>query len=853
MPVVRPNFLLIVCAMSAGLLMSLPVARAADEFRGMWVTRFEWPSTNMTTAKANIDAIMTQLQDNHFNAVVMQMRGGADTLYPSPYEPWSQIISPTGTDPGWDPMQYAIDAAHSHGLEFHAYINTHVAWQSTCATFTPPVSPAHVFYQHCNAGDVAHRDWLIHDNTGTPVQCDESNYAWLAPGVPDMQAYVRKQIMYVVATYDVDGVHFDRIRTPSNNPAEKWSHDPTSEARFAGEGNPDGLLWPDWTRDQIVRFVRDVYAQIMEVKQNVKVSAAPLGLYRPERYVAYGYPQSNCGFQYGNTCAYQDAQAFLQSGGMDFIVPQIYWGDPAYRATNPHFSQILPDWVAYAFGRHIYAGQTTAASGGGTVASMVSQVNATRTLGGNGNVAFSYSSFTANHFATYNSPGGVYEQPAAVPAMPWKTNPTQAIILGNITGPDGTTPVVDAHVTRSGSSYVALSSGDGLYSFLLVDLGNHAITVTKPGFVSQSVNVTVAAGQVKRLDFTLLPPPNIGFTPAELTPTVTAQGQSPANQTFDIFNSGPGVLDYTLSTSTPWITSVTPAGGSSSGELNSIVVKYNAGSLTNGVYIGTIKVTAPLAVPSTKDFLVRLTVNHDAAAGGSTPGDTDGDGIDDNDDNCPAAANDNQEDADGDGIGDACDNCENLANGDQADADADTLGDPCDNCPAVTNSDQSDSDHDGVGNACDNCSVRANTDQADADHDGVGDVCDNCPKAANANQSDSDGDGVGNACDNCLSIANANQFDNDGDGVGDACDSVIPPPSGSPVPSQPPSNTPPPDNGQGVPDSGSPSGATPPDNAGGSDNNVIIFPRCAPGMVETGTVSLFGLLMLRLLPKRRRG
>jgi hypothetical protein len=45
--------------------------------------------------------------------------------------------------------------------------------------------------------------------------------------------------------------------------------------------------------------------------------------------------------------------------------------------------------------------------------------------------------------------------------------------------------------------------------------------------------------------------------------------------------------------------------------------------------------------------------------------DTDGDGVCDADDNCPAIDNPNQEDQDGDGVGDPCDNCPDTANPDQ--------------------------------------------------------------------------------------------------------------------------------------------------------------------------------------------
>ena len=177
--------------------------------------------------------------------------------------------------------------------------------------------------------------------------------------------------------------------------------------------------------------------------------------------------------------------------------------------------------------------------------------------------------------------------------------------------------------------------------------------------------------------------------------------------------------------------------------------------------------------------------------------DSDGDGVPDDEDNCPDARNADQADADGDDIGDVCDsyegdnstdddddgiansqdNCPAAANEDQADQDNDGLGDACDNCPAVANPEQQDTDGDGVGDACDNCAGLADPDQADTDGDGIGDACDNCPQAANPGQVDDDGDGLGNACDNCPDVANADQSDSDGDGTGDACVTVSPKPT----------------------------------------------------------------------------
>ncbi|MHA1740795.1 MAG: MopE-related protein, partial [Candidatus Thorarchaeota archaeon] len=120
--------------------------------------------------------------------------------------------------------------------------------------------------------------------------------------------------------------------------------------------------------------------------------------------------------------------------------------------------------------------------------------------------------------------------------------------------------------------------------------------------------------------------------------------------------------------------------------------------------------------------------------------DKDGDGIEDDQDNCPLVFNPSQEDLDSDGIGDSCDN----------DYDGDSIPNAVDNCPKVVNPVQSDVDLDGLGDACD----------PDLDGDGVDNDQDNCPVVPNPNQLDTDGDETGDACED----------DKDGDGTPDILD-----------------------------------------------------------------------------------
>ena len=130
---------------------------------------------------------------------------------------------------------------------------------------------------------------------------------------------------------------------------------------------------------------------------------------------------------------------------------------------------------------------------------------------------------------------------------------------------------------------------------------------------------------------------------------------------------------------------------------------------------------------------------------GEAPPDSDGDGLNDNIDNCPSIANADQADFDSDGEGDICD----------LDDDNDGIADTDDAFP-LDASESLDTDGDGIGN----------NEDYDDDGDGFIDASDPQPTIANVFAIDSDGDGVADSFDDYPADA-SRQFAKDGDIDGD--------------------------------------------------------------------------------------
>ena len=78
------------------------------EFRGAWiqVINGQFQGMGRDAMQANLINQLDELQACGVNAIIFQVRGEADALYQSPYEPWSRYLTGeqgVAPNPYWDP------------------------------------------------------------------------------------------------------------------------------------------------------------------------------------------------------------------------------------------------------------------------------------------------------------------------------------------------------------------------------------------------------------------------------------------------------------------------------------------------------------------------------------------------------------------------------------------------------------------------------------------------------------------------------------------------------------------------------------------------------------------------------
>lgn len=293
----------------------------SGEMRGVWVSYLDWNGWAKDEAgyKKAMDQTLDLCVQKGLNAVFLQVRPDGDAMYPSQYFPWSKFASgKQGKNPGYDPLAYAVQAAHQRGLQLHAWINPYRItgylnrYSDLCAS-NPAIAWA-------KDGDSSNDRWVL---------CQNGEY-YYNPAIPQVRQLIIDDVKEIVTNYGVDGIHFDDYFYPNldDSKAETWFDYPEYQA------SGTSLSVAAWRRNNVNELVRGVYGAVKSIRPQALFGISPEGYLQNLRK---------------DTRQFTDVDAWMtQSGYVDYLMPQIYWGFEAKQngqAAGYAFANCLNEWV----------------------------------------------------------------------------------------------------------------------------------------------------------------------------------------------------------------------------------------------------------------------------------------------------------------------------------------------------------------------------------------------------------------------------------------------------------------------------------------------------------------------------
>lgn len=273
-----------------------------NEIRGIWVATvfgLDFPgntSSSEKELKGKIDEVIKNCKNAGINTVFFQVRPASDAFYASDIFPWSKYLCGVqGKAPqnGFDPLKYAIEAAHKENISLHAWINPYRVTVSSgdenglCESNPAKTHPEYV---------ISHTDGKLYYN----------------PGLPQVRELIISGALEIVKKYDVDGIHLDDYFYPDGDFDDKNA--------FSEYGN--GKTLEDWRRDNVTQLIRDMGVSVHKEKKDVIFSVSPAGIWANKESLSAG------SLTFGSETyfkGYADTRLWVKEELIDWIMPQIYW------------------------------------------------------------------------------------------------------------------------------------------------------------------------------------------------------------------------------------------------------------------------------------------------------------------------------------------------------------------------------------------------------------------------------------------------------------------------------------------------------------------------------------------------
>jgi len=295
-------------------LFSFPLG-AASTLQGLIVLGTDWGYEQGAEAQQNaIRKIMADAIEKNYNAVYFQVREAGESFYPTENGSWSTLFKEQ--DPGFDPLQFALDEAHRQGLHLYAHFDVLRAF----SLVNRPKSMDHLYNQK---GKI----WIIADDSFIPISENASYF--LDPSNPEVLTYLKQLINELVSNYMLDGIHFTNLFYPNDQiiKTQIFARQHGSIQEFSH------LDINTYAQDVLTSCLEALVTEVKLLKPYLTISAEAQALAHESK----SFKSMNA----ADTYYFQDGISWLERGLIDVLMPKLHVRNKSFNSLFNMYYQTL--------------------------------------------------------------------------------------------------------------------------------------------------------------------------------------------------------------------------------------------------------------------------------------------------------------------------------------------------------------------------------------------------------------------------------------------------------------------------------------------------------------------------------
>jgi N-acetylmuramoyl-L-alanine amidase/uncharacterized lipoprotein YddW (UPF0748 family) len=270
----------------------------ASELNGLVVLGTDWAYEQGAEAQqAAIRKIITDAKDNNYNAIFFQVREAGESFYPNENGSWSTMFQEL--DPGFDPLELALDVAHGLGLQLYAQFDVLGAY----SLVNKPNSTDHLYMKN---GKI----WIVADDSFQPIA--ENAHYYIDPSNPQAMTYLKAQVKDLISNYMLDGIHFTQLYYPNDKIVNTKVFIRQHESIKAFSH----LDINSYAQSLVTSCLEALSAQVKLCKPYVMISAEVEPLMKETKGIKNMNP--------ADTYYFQNGISWLENGLIDVLVPRLH-------------------------------------------------------------------------------------------------------------------------------------------------------------------------------------------------------------------------------------------------------------------------------------------------------------------------------------------------------------------------------------------------------------------------------------------------------------------------------------------------------------------------------------------------